>query len=102
MSEQNKPVVKKSNILELLEQGKTRKQISEHYDLTMGDVRKIFQHPDLKGRKPKSAPGFIFEDDIANTEPQPKSESLLDIKSDDEPTGEDKWEKNVEDFRDNM
>jgi len=42
MSEQNKPVVKKSNILELLEQGKTRKQISEHYDLTMGDVRKIF------------------------------------------------------------
>lgn len=51
-------------VLELLELGKTREEIKDHYGISNSDIKKLFKHPKLKGRKTKKAPGFELEDDI--------------------------------------
>lgn len=53
-----------TEVLELLELGKTRDEIREHYGLSNPDLKRLFKHPRLKGRKTKKAPGFDLEDDI--------------------------------------
>ena len=47
-------------VLEYLAQGKTRDEIRDIYGLSNKDIKDVFQHPDLKGRKTKVAPGFFF------------------------------------------
>lgn len=60
----NEPVkLTVSGILNDLEQGLVREQIQEKYGLSTTDMGKLFQHPKLKGKKAKKAPGFILEDD---------------------------------------
>lgn len=53
-----------TEVLELLDLGKTRDEIREHYGLSNPDLKRLFKHPRLKGRKTKKAPGFDLEDDI--------------------------------------
>ncbi len=58
-----KRVIKTSEVLELLEIGKTRKEIGEMYNLSDSDLKRLFKHPTLKGRRSKKELDFIVEDD---------------------------------------
>lgn len=62
MSEMKKEI-KISEVLDLLNQGKDRAGIREHYGLTHQEMQSLFQHPKLKNKKPKSQPSFILVDD---------------------------------------
>ena len=46
-----KTQIKISDVLGMLQDGKTRKDIGEHYGLSGTDTKRLFQHPALKGRK---------------------------------------------------
>ena len=59
-----KPIVRISDVLDLLDNGKSREQIAEHYGLTMADVRRLFKHEKLKGKKAKKQGMFELVDDI--------------------------------------
>lgn len=60
----SKQKIKISEVLQLLEEGKTRPEVAEHYGISMADCRKLFKHPKLKGRKAHKAPDFVLEDDL--------------------------------------
>lgn len=56
--------IKVSEILQFLEDGLTRKDIADKYNAPISQINRLFKsHPDLKGKKPKSKPMFILEDD---------------------------------------
>lgn len=57
MSERQTIVVE--DVLEMLRQGKTRDEIGTHYGLNGVDLKKLFQHPQLKGRRTHKEPSFI-------------------------------------------
>lgn len=67
-----------SDVLGLLAQGKSRKEIAEHYGRTQSDMNKmVWGHPKLKNRKAKKQyTGIELEDD---TEDINKSEAMLDV-----------------------
>jgi hypothetical protein len=54
-----------SDVLGLLDQGKSRKEIAEHYSRTQSDMKKmVWDHPKLKNRKAKKQySGIELEDD---------------------------------------
>ena len=57
---QKKVGINPAAVLEYFAQGKTREEIRDIYGLSNKDIKDVFQHPDLKGRKTKVAPGFFF------------------------------------------
>lgn len=67
-----------SDVLGLLAQGKSRKEIAEHYGRTQSDMNKmVWGHPKLKNRKAKKQyTGIELEDD---TEDINNSEAMLDV-----------------------
>lgn len=52
-----------SQVVTLLEEGKTRAEIRQELGLTHSEMALLFQHPKLKHKRPKIAPSFIFIDD---------------------------------------
>lgn len=56
-----------SGVLEDLNQGLTRLEIAEKYNLSKADLARLFKNPVLKGRKTKSAPSFVFVDDVTQS-----------------------------------
>lgn len=50
-----------SEVLDLLNNGKTRPEIAEHFGISMAECRRLFQHPDLKGKRAKTIPEKEFE-----------------------------------------
>ena len=56
-------------ILDMLADGKDRKTIGEELGLSGVDVKRMFQHPELKGRKVKKVvePGFVWEEEPTST-----------------------------------
>jgi len=64
----------------LKDHGMTREEIAETLELTMADVKRIFQHPKLKGLKTAKKPMFVLEDDLDD-------EVLAEIVADEEVTG---------------
>lgn len=67
---QNKVPVSVPAIRQMLKEGKTRKEIQDHYGLSGVDMKDVFQHPDLKGRKtivPREK-GFFFIDETPNSD----------------------------------
>lgn len=63
----NKVQVRLSEVLSLLEQGKGRQEIAEHFGLSLAEIKNIFEHPKLKGRRPKKVKeeSFNLVDDTA-------------------------------------
>lgn len=55
--------------------GIDRDGIAEKYGLTKGDVKKLFQHPSLKGLKVKTAPGFDLVDDTVEDDAEEVAET---------------------------
>ena len=57
------------DVLQMLKDGKTRAEIGEFYGLTAGGVKKLFTHPDLKGRRTHQKFDFVVvkkEDAVEN------------------------------------
>lgn len=52
-----------SGVLEDLNNGLTREDIQEKYGLNGVELKEVFQHPKLKGKKTKKPRGFVLIDD---------------------------------------
>ena len=63
MSQEQRPTITASAVIALLDDGKDREQIREHFGLNKTDLKKLFSNPALKGKKTRKAPSFVFEDD---------------------------------------
>lgn len=55
-----------SAVLKDLNNGLTRPEISSKYSISLTDVKSMFEHPLLKGKKPRKPKGFILVDDITS------------------------------------
>jgi hypothetical protein len=66
-----------SDVLGLLAEGKSRKEIAEHYGRTQSDMKKmVWDHPKLKNRKAKKQySGIELEDD---TDDEPVAETTVE------------------------
>ena len=84
-------------ILGMLAEGKDRKQIGEELGLSGVDIKRMFQHPELKGRKVKKVvePGFVWaeeeevveEEVVEATEEKPGIDAILEAsETEEEPT----------------
>lgn len=70
VQESNAPLrITISEVLSLLDQGKSRKEIAEHYGRTQSEMKRIvWEHPKLKNRKAKKQyTGIELEDDTEET-----------------------------------
>ena len=78
-----------SDVLGLLAQGKSRKEIAEHYGRTQTEMQKIvWSHPKLKGRKiKKQYTGIELEDDTEE-EVEVVAETTEVVEEDQAPTPE--------------
>lgn len=54
--------VKLSEVISLIENGKTRKEIAQIYELSSVQQRQLFNHPKIKGLHPKRKPLNIIDD----------------------------------------
>lgn len=65
-----------SGILKMLDEGKTRDVIATELGLTKAQIRAVFQHPSLKGKKVRinHLAGIQIVDDIPTTEAAPVKE----------------------------
>ncbi len=65
------PKITASSVLAMLSAGKTRPEIQEHYGLNGVQMKQLFQHPILKGKKTIKEKGaaFIFVDDTVTSAP---------------------------------
>ena len=70
VQESNAPLrITISEVLSLLDQGKSRKEIAEHYGRTQTEMKRIvWEHAELKNRKAKKQyTGIELEDDTEDT-----------------------------------
>jgi len=74
-----------SGVLADLGNGLTRAMIQAKYKLSGKDMKALFSHEKLKGRKTTPAPGFVLIDDTEEvgtaelTDPQPIMEEVMEI-----------------------
>ena len=59
----DKKQIKVGDILEMLNSGKTRKDIAAHYEIPMTQLKRIFEHDKLKGRKARPSVDWVLIDD---------------------------------------
>lgn len=74
MSQETKPTIVVSDVLNMLDEGKTREEIREFYGISKADLTRLFKNPNLKNKKPRKKPGFILEDDISTKDENPGPE----------------------------
>lgn len=58
-----------AEVIKMLNEGKTRKEIGQHFGLNRTNTMNLFSDPRLKGRKTKNAGGTVFELEDDGTEP---------------------------------
>ena len=73
-----KQEIRISEVLDLLEQGKNRVQIAEHFRITQREVKALFEHPKLKGKKAKKVIENTFNivDDTEETSDEFQQEAM--------------------------
>lgn len=59
----SKQQISLAGVIGLIEAGKSRTAIGEHYGLNKSDVDRMFKHPDLKGRRQKKEAAFTLIED---------------------------------------
>lgn len=84
--EDNRVRINPSDVLGFLQDGKTREEIREHYNLSKSDAKRMFEHPMLKGRKTRKAPGFVFEEEEDHSE---AANNIINVTSSNENVEED-------------
>lgn len=52
--------IKIPDVLALLDAGKSREEIGQHYNLSVADTRALFNEPELKGKKAKKQRPFVI------------------------------------------
>lgn len=62
-----KKQIKVSEVIALIENGKTRSQIREELGLSLQELAVLFKHPKLKNRRAKSVPTIEIIDDLEET-----------------------------------
>ncbi len=67
-----------SGVLEDLNNGLTREDIQEKYGLNGVELKEVFQHPKLKGKKTKKPRGFILIDDTEEVESTDSAAPILE------------------------
>ena len=85
---QEKVNIKVEDVKKMLNNGKTREQIAEHYDIPMSAAKKtIFAHPDIKGLKTKKTYDYInvIDNEAEDTDVNVENKEPLDTN---ENTGE--------------
>jgi hypothetical protein len=70
MSTTQKPVIRKSDVITMIENGKTREEIAVHYGIPKGQIAKAFKQLGLVGVKAKKV-SFVIEDDTVSDTPEP-------------------------------
>lgn len=63
---ENKREIKVSEVIALLEAGKSREEIGAELGLTRAEVTALFKHPSLKGKKAKKQLDFVVVDDTSD------------------------------------
>lgn len=63
MEENLKKEIKISEVLQLLQEGYTRDQIAVKYGISQKELKYLFQHPKLKGKKTIKGIGIAIVDD---------------------------------------
>lgn len=79
-----------SHVLDMLENGHTREEIGEHYGLNSTELKVLFKHEKLKGKrtkKKKPKPSFDIVDDLNEEE-----QSVADI-AEDAPSSSDEHQE---------
>lgn len=94
--------IKVSEVLGMLEEGKTRDEIKTHYELSHTEMTVLFKHPKLKGRRTHKKLPFVIIDDTEETEDlgsitQEVSSEEIENVSQEEETAEEKESPAVED-----
>lgn len=71
--------LKISEILNDLTNGQTRQQIKEKYNLSTAQLKSVFSHPQLKGRKTKKVeqPIDLLDDVTPTLEPRPTNQVFV-------------------------
>lgn len=90
MSTTEKKQVKVSEVLGLLDQGKSRKEIREALGLTIAELQFLFQNPKLKNKKAKSQMALEVVDDT-HEETTEKAEEAQQTQSN-TAGNEDNWQ----------
>lgn len=82
-----KTKVKFDDVISMLDAGKSRKEIGEHYGLSNADTAALFKDPDLKGRRAKKQRGFVL---VKNSEAETTQieEEAVEIEQVNAPTEE--------------
>lgn len=60
--------IKVSEVISLLDAGKSREEIGQHFELSNADLTALFKHPSLKGKKAKKQRNFVVVDDTTTNE----------------------------------
>ena len=78
MENSNPTQIKVSDVLEMLNQGKERSEIAAHYGLNGSELKQLFQHPQLKGKKTKKVkvPTFVIVDDVTEGVDAPVADTV--------------------------
>lgn len=71
-----------SEVLALLNEGKSRKEIGAIYGLKGKALQALFQHKQLKGRKVKTVVALDIEDDVTGTKLELKSKAKAEGSAD--------------------
>lgn len=66
------------DVQQMLIDGKTREEIRVHYGLNKTDLKALFMHPDLKGKKTHRKPGFVI---VAKTTTDEKPQELIEAEN---------------------
>lgn len=77
---ENKREIKVSEVIALLEAGKSREEIGAELGLTRVEVTALFKHPSLKGKKAKKQLDFVVVDDTSDVtlENQEEEETITE------------------------